>query len=151
MSALEKKELTTQDREGMMLRLRGLVCIDDIVASILIFSGLDAFSANPRIVHTVFSKIASGHPDIEQLGELQFSSGDVFPFSRLLERVLFRLEMCGLITLRNPDYDTYVIKDEVKNKMADKMRKRLEPSLLSKVTDISRSFSTEPVLRLSRL
>jgi hypothetical protein len=135
------EQLPKEEVEQLIQQLRNVITIDDIVAGILVNSEKNNFTANPRAIHSIFNKLVS-ESNIDLLNELQFSKGDGFPYSHLLERVLFRLEWCGLIRLQNPTYDSYRIDGDVKQKIAERLKGRFSTKLFGQVANLSKSFTT---------
>ena len=134
---------TTQTEE----ELRRLITMDDLVAAIVARSALQEFSASPRIVHSAFFELTRKDV-VPQLEELNFSQTGKFPFSHLLERVLFRLEMCGFLTLRNPDYDVYVVGSEPRQIFLEKIRRVFSHELTSQVDKLSEAFAKKIIAEL---
>jgi hypothetical protein len=57
----------------------------------------------------------------ELLDEVLFSTKDVYPYSRELEKVLFRLGASDLISWLNPDFKVLRISEKSKNFIREKI------------------------------
>jgi len=100
---------------------------------------------NVEGIHRAFCDLKEKYPDV--LEEFVFSRNDIYPFSPLLERTLFRLQNSGLISTVNPDFKKCIIsrkskayirknilpifRDEEKRKF-EKMGKSFERRILMK-------------------
>lgn len=113
--------------------------VDDVIASVLILSDLRQFSANPRVIHSAFHELAKS-AKIKELDDLRFSEDEKFPFSRVLEQVMFRLEMSGLIVLRNPDYDMYEVDGKRRRDFLKKIAETYPPELVARLDSLSSAF-----------
>jgi hypothetical protein len=90
--------------------------LDDIIAGMLILTGLSSFTGKPLDIHRF---IYDERRKYTILNSFSFSQDDIHPFSRVLERVLSRLELSRIIGMENPDFDRFIIKpagiDIIKN------------------------------------
>jgi hypothetical protein len=85
---------------------------DDKVAAMFSFLKKNEIPLDTERIHRAFYRLKEKYPDI--LEEFVFSRNDVYPFSALLERTLFRLQNSGLISTVNPDFKRCIISDESK-------------------------------------
>jgi hypothetical protein len=76
--------------------------ITDVIAGMLSYMGEDKFPANANLIHSAIFHIQEDHSEL--LEGLTFSRGDLYPFSRQLERVLFQLQNSGIISTLNPGF-----------------------------------------------
>lgn len=60
-------------------------------------------------IYSVFSKLAEKHPD--RFRDLHFVTYNGKPFSRRLEQILFDLGTWGVISIENPRYEYYKVKE----------------------------------------
>ena len=85
---------------------------DDVVAAMFSFFDGETIPLDVRKIHAAMYEVKKKFP--EMLGEFSFSENDVYPFSRLLERVFFRLQNSSLISTVNPDFKECIIRSESK-------------------------------------
>ncbi|HXY79355.1 MAG TPA: hypothetical protein VEI08_01835 [Candidatus Bathyarchaeia archaeon] len=78
----------------------------DVLAGILAHLGVDKFTGDSEVIHTILAR-AKRHYSV--LNVYNFTSGNLYPFSRELEEALSILQRSRMIRMENPDYDTYVI------------------------------------------
>jgi len=100
---------------------------DDVVGAVLGYSGLSQFSSSKKFLHTNFYKFyRQGMTQCPELfDQFVFSSGESYPFSRLLERVLIRLQVAGVIVADNPKYRAYRMEKEERRHMIANSERRL--------------------------
>lgn len=67
---------------------------------------------NIKKIHTAMYEIKKKFPDM--LEEFSFSVNDIYPFSRLLERIFFRLQNSSLISTVNPDFKECIVRNQSK-------------------------------------
>lgn len=85
---------------------------DDIIAIILALQKEDTFPTNDMKIHSAFHQLKMEYPDFFQ--DLLFSCGDIYPFSKELERILLRFQQSGIIGSINPSYKKYTLPDAEK-------------------------------------
>jgi hypothetical protein len=78
----------------------------DVLAAVLASLSVEKFSGDPEKIHSTIARAKRHYPI---LGVFNFSSGDVYPFSRELEDALSILQRSRLIRMQNPDFDTYLV------------------------------------------
>ncbi len=99
--------------ERISLTEAGKYILDDIVAAIIALvpeEEGDKFDANTRQIHETFRELRERYTILRD--RLNFSQGDIFPFSRQLEEAFATLELSRIIGMENPDYTRYLIKQE---------------------------------------
>jgi len=92
--------------------LRSRKMPDDVVAGILSFLTVEKIPLDTKRIHTAMHEVKQEHPDM--LESFRFSRGDLYPFSRLLEKTLFRLQNSSLISTTNPDFKNCIVSRESK-------------------------------------
>jgi hypothetical protein len=85
---------------------------DDKVAVMLSFLEKKEIPLDTERIYRSFYKLKEQYPEF--LEEFIFSRNDVYPFSSLLWRILFRLQNAGFISTVNPDFKRCIISDESK-------------------------------------
>lgn len=83
--------------------------IGRMFAYILAQSGLENLPSDRHILHGVVSNLAKQDAYQQLLVDFEFSTQDIFPFSRELENVLNSLHLGKILTARNPEYSCFVI------------------------------------------
>jgi len=101
-----------EERTKIELDIKSYTSSDDVIASMICFLDDEEIIADPRTIHISIEKLKGDYPDL--LDDFIFSRGDIYPFSRLLERVLFRLQNSGVIQMINPNFDKYRIPQKSK-------------------------------------
>ena len=102
------------DYKKISSSLKDIKTPDDIIAGIICQMKETEISASPLKIHRAFYELKQKHPDI--LRPFNFFKGNINHFSKLLERVLFRLEQASLLGTINPTFDYYNIRDDTKEK-----------------------------------
>lgn len=101
--------------------LKRAVTPDDVVAGVLSQLRCSRLPKDPLRMHGAICKLREEYPDL--LGEFFFFQGNLYPYSELLSRVLFRLEASGVLTSIN---DEYLVTDGVKEELRRRIMPRLE-------------------------
>ena len=91
----------------MKFRLHKTSSLDDKVAAIFYFTGLDRITTDSQSLHTAFYKLRSQHSEL--LGDLHFKAGGRFPYSEDLEQTFPGLVLGGLVSQEAPWYRFYTI------------------------------------------
>ena len=94
---------------------------DDVVAGVLSFLKVNLITGNAEPIHRTLSRLRANHAVLQ---DFTFSSTTRYPFSRLLEEVLTRLQLARVIGMDNPDYDRYRINTSAKKIIQDEVVKR---------------------------
>jgi hypothetical protein len=93
--------LEESKREQIITELQRYIAPDDIILAIFSSSGGEPLPANDEKIHRAIYELKKKYP--QWLGAFSFSRNDVYPFSKLLERVLLRLEISHLVIVKNPN------------------------------------------------
>jgi hypothetical protein len=108
--------VATRERIERIKRQKNIqqfIAPDDIIAVMFSFFEKDKIPLDVEKIHSTICIIKKKYP--RMLKEFLFSENDVYPFSRLLEKVLFRLQNSGLIRPIAPDFKTAIL-DETSKK-----------------------------------
>lgn len=133
-------------RQEVIKKLQQFIAPDDVIAAMLCFFEREEIPVDIAKIHKAVLEIKKRYP--EMLKEFSFSENDVFLYSRLLERVLFRLHYTGLIKTVSPDFRLAIIDngakkfireniltlfDEVQQRKIKEMGKLFEQLLITKI------------------
>lgn len=105
--------IKAERREKIIRGLKNITAPDDVVASILSFLSVEKIPLDVKRIHSIFSELKKKFPEFFE--EFVFSENDYYPYSGLLERVLFRLQNADLINTVNPDFKVCIISNESKD------------------------------------
>ncbi|MFW9844956.1 MAG: hypothetical protein ACFFEV_10300 [Candidatus Thorarchaeota archaeon] len=117
MARLAKEEVEKLQRD-----LKQSVLLDDKFTWFIISLKGDSFPTNPNILHSAFYKLRK---EWKEISELTYKRIHPSFYSEDLDSLLFRMELAGLISCGNPNYQEFGIHAERK----EKLRKRLETRL----------------------
>jgi hypothetical protein len=101
--------LKDEEKNNIIKKIQHRITPDDVIAALFSFIDRKEIPLDVQKIHVALYKIKKQHP--EMLEQFSFSEKDVYPFSRLLERVLFRLQNSNLISTVNPDFKVCIIPD----------------------------------------
>lgn len=104
--------MQSSEKEEIVKRIRQCITPDDIIAAMFSFLDKEEFPSDIAKIHTALYNVKKQFPRL--LEEFIFSENDVYPYSPLLERVLFRLQNSGLISTVNPEFKKCIISNESK-------------------------------------
>jgi hypothetical protein len=107
------KGLEPARKTEMIEELKNSVAPDDVVAGILASLTVEEIPLDVKRIHTAVYKLKQKYP--EMLKPFVFTEKDYYPYSVLLERVLFRLQNADLINTINPDFKVCIISNSSKN------------------------------------
>jgi len=111
---------------------------DDVVAAMFSFFDSETIPLDVRKIHTAMYEVKREFP--EMLKEFSFSENDVYPFSRLLERVFFRLQNSSLISTVNPDFRECIVKNESKKYIRENVLPLFENDEKIKLEKMGKAF-----------
>ena len=100
---------------------------DEVIKGVLLLSEKREFPGNLSDFHSMFNEIKSKVPGL--LEEFVFSTSDLYPYSKLLERVLFRLFASEIIEIRcvpNPGQTKFFVSSLVTDKMKDDLKEEFD-------------------------
>ena len=107
-----RKELDEEDKKRIIKEIKSHQNIDGIIASIFALSKRDRISADPKYLHNTFYSLKKKFPEI--LIDFIFNESEVYHFSKLLERVFFRLQNAGIIGMTNLKFDFFEITENAR-------------------------------------
>jgi len=93
--------MTATRKEEIITELRRYIAPDDIILAVFSLSGRELLPADEEKIHRAVCELKKKYPQLLEI--FSFSRNDVYPFSKLLERVLLRLEIARLVTIENPN------------------------------------------------
>jgi hypothetical protein len=96
------------------------VTADDVIGAIFAYSGESRFTTERQALQEFFYRLSKDDQFASLFDEFDFTEDrDLYPFSRVLEATLGRLQMGKVIYARNPDYDSYGMDDASRERMRD--------------------------------
>ena len=116
---------------------------DEIIEGILLLSHRKRFPGDLSDFHSMFERIKKEIPSLLQ--EFIFSTNDLYPYSKLLERVLFRLFNSEIIEIRcipNPGQTQFLVSSLVTDEETDRLKKEFErEGILGEIETAARLFA----------
>lgn len=100
---------------------------DKIIRGILLLSQREDFPGELSDFHSMFNEIKNKVPTL--LEEFIFSINDLYPYSKLLERVLFRLFNSEIIEIKcipNPGVTKFFVSKLVTDRMREDQKKEFK-------------------------
>jgi hypothetical protein len=86
-----------EERQQLIRDLRQYIAPDDIIMGMLFYCKRELLPYNVEKIHRSVYEVKRKYPQL--LKDFSFSRNDVYPFSKLLERVLFNLCVSDLIKI----------------------------------------------------
>lgn len=116
---------------------------DDIIAAMLYYVATTFekryFSGDARLIHAPLAELKrKGNPLLQKF---PFSENDIFPFSRVLEDVLTRLQISRIIGMENPDFERYEIKTAAQDYVEREIISRFDDSEKEEIKKIGEYFA----------
>ena len=106
----EKMDDRTRERKAQ--ELKNFRTTDDIVAYLFALQESETFQSDENILHSAFYELKEEFPDFFE--EFIFTRGDIYPFSKELENIFFRLQQSGILEIMNPSYEKFIFKQSSK-------------------------------------
>jgi hypothetical protein len=120
------------------MKIKKYITADDIIACILSFIKEEKIPLDSQKIHSTFYSLKKQFPDL--LNEFSFSENDVYPYSKLLERVLFRLQNSDLISTINPEFRVCIITKESKQFIQERILPLFDESQQKKLKEMAKLF-----------
>ena len=116
---------------------------DDVIAAMLYYVATTFekryFSGDARLIHTPLAELKRKGDTLLQ--KFPFSENDIFPFSRVLEDVLARLQSSRIIGMENPDFERYEIKTAAQDYVEREIISRFNDSEKEGIKKIAEYFA----------
>jgi|Deesub1362B_J571_1020462.scaffolds.fasta_scaffold03345_3 hypothetical protein len=134
----KKDRLGEEKKRNILKELRLRRTPDDVIAAMLSFLETEEIPADYEKIHSAINYLKNDYPEL--LGEFVFSKGDIYPFSKLLERVLFRLQNGGIISTVNPDFKRCIIPANSRNYIRRNILPLFSDEEKRKLKEMSKKF-----------
>lgn len=104
---------------------------DEIIMAI--FSKLESriIPKDPKIIHTAIYELKKDPNYGDLLEQFKFDCSGLYPFSDLLDRVIFRIESTCIISTHNPKYEKYELPKDTLLKVFNSFSKAKQEKILS--------------------
>lgn len=116
---------------------------DDVVAGMLYFYcaelDLNNFTGKKGKIHEAFFSMKQGHGDL--LRRFNFTTDEKYPFSRMLEGVLSRLQLSRIIGMENPYFEKYEVKEKARVYLESIATKRFNEQERKELKEMAKAFS----------
>ena len=119
---------------------------DDVIGAIIAYSELQEFTSEKRKLHKIMKSLVENYKEKDPsllLDEFIFSQEDIYPFSKLLEGVLIRLQIPDIITADNPTYERYRMDDSSRTFMKKNAENLFNAFQLSIIKKMATEFKKE--------
>jgi hypothetical protein len=101
-----------EEKQRIREAIQRCITPDDIFAAMISFLKVEDFPLDSQKIHTAVYRVKEKFPEL--LAEFSFSANDVYPYSKLLEKIIFRLMASDLISYIAPDMRVGIITNESK-------------------------------------
>lgn len=91
--------------------------VDDILLLSFAYTTKNVYNGSKEEIHKLFNEIKSDYSD--EFKEFTFMECEEYPFSKQLERSLFRLQQSQGISIKNPLYKKFEMNNETKQKIIE--------------------------------
>ncbi len=127
--------------EQLVQELRQTITPDDVVGAMLSQVTLPELPTDSLKIHGAIQRLRNEFPDL--LSDFVFFQGNLYPFSDLLERVLFRLESSSILGTVNPAYEIYNLTKETKEELARRVFSRFSADQQARLKELAGRFEAE--------
>jgi hypothetical protein len=135
---LRSLKISEERKKELSRRLTCTKTSDDKVAVMLSFLKKKEIPLETERIYCSFYKLKEKYPEFFE--EFIFSRNDVYPFSSLLWRILFRLQNAGIISTVNPDFKRCIISDESKAYIQKNILPIFQPEEQQKLKEVAKMF-----------
>lgn len=117
---------------------------EDVVAFILASLKEQYITTNESKIHGAIFKLKQKYPNFFK--DLIFSGTEDHPFSKDLERILFRFYQSNVISTLNPNFEVYLIDDSKKERIKTHLKSRFSPKETKKLDAMSEMIESEKLM-----
>jgi hypothetical protein len=128
------KRMESSERVKLIEQITSYRSTDDVVAYLLALLKKETIPTDDETIHTAFYKLKKEYPDFFK--DFIFTRGDLFPFSKDLEEILFRFQQSYLLGTINPTYEKYILKSNSKEIIKEKLSERFTPQEKVQLTEM---------------
>jgi len=133
--------LNSKEKKAITGKLKSTVTPDDLIASMLSFLTVDRIPLNSNKIHSAVFRLKQKNP--EMFKDFVFATKDYYPYSALLERVLFRLQNADLINTINPDFKECIIGKRSKRYIQSHILPLFGDEKKGKIKELGESFQRD--------
>jgi hypothetical protein len=119
---LKPEKMSDERKKEISDAIRSYCAPDDIIAYLFAHLKSEKLPADDETIHTAISKLKQEYPDF--FTEFVFSRGDIYPFSKQLERVLFRFQQSGVLGTINPTMKFFIFPEKSKKVVLEHISKK---------------------------
>jgi adenylate cyclase len=119
---------------------------DDVIAIILASLKEKYITTNESRIHSAVFKLKKEYPEF--FNDLIFSGTETHPFSKELERILFRFYQTNTLLTLNPSFDVYLIDDDNKKCIYRHLKGRFSGSESDKINEMTELVESEKLLAI---
>ncbi len=137
-SKLVFEGLSKEKRDKLVGQLKKAIMPDDVIAGLFSFLTVEKIPLSSNRIHSAVYKLKGKYP--EMFEDFVFSTKDYYPYSALLERVLFRLQNADIINTINPDFKKCIVSKESKEYVKKKILPLFGTEEQKKLEDMGKIF-----------
>jgi ABC-type cobalt transport system substrate-binding protein len=131
-------KIDDERKNEMLAKLRNYRTSEDSIAYIFALLEEENFSAEDRKIHTAIFHLKEKYPSFFE--DLIFSRNDLYPFSKELEKILFRFQQSGILTTMNPAMRFYRFPLQSKKRVLDYLSKKFTEKEKQELLEISKEL-----------
>lgn len=143
-SKLIPEEMDEKKREEISQAIKSYRSPDAIIAYLFALQGSETLPTDDNKIHTAIFELKKEHPDF--FIDFTFSRGDIYPFSKELERVLFRFQQSAILGAMNPTMECFIFPKKSKEIVLEHLSNKFsqqEKKILSEMSKrLQRLLST---------
>ena len=113
---------------------------DSLIAYLFALQKNEWLPTEDKKIHTALFKLQKEYPDL--FGEFIFSRGDLYPFSKELEEILFRLQQSGVLGTINPGFEKYILPNKSKKVILESLSEKLSKEEKEKLEQMTNKFES---------
>lgn len=132
---LKRETLSKEEREKIFNSFNE---INDDDKLLLLISHFDngQFRASKREVHETFYELKNRFP--KHFSNFIFTECENYPFSKKIDDIFFRFQNYRAISMKNPNYDIYLISDRTKNVIKEKILPAIKEQNEAFISDLEK-------------
>ena len=131
------------NEEEAIARLKSYRAPDDIVVSIFCFLDVNKTPSDRKLIHESMKYMKDKFPDM--MSDFIFTTGDVFSYSPLLERILGRLQISNTLEMINPSGAYYLINPTIKEVLKERTAILFKKEEQKELQEMARIFQERAI------
>lgn len=118
----------------------------DVIGAIIAYMKVNKFDGSTKTIQNVLFELKN-HEDFKNyFDDLHFNKFLLYPYSKKLEKIIFRLNHSTVLKLSNPEYRIFEIDDEVKRNLKIITDEKFDKDAINDIIKMSDFFEQQTMI-----